>query len=111
MAGSDLPETQANDPRGCGSSDEVTPRTDKDTRRRSGPGDLARRDRNPAHPADRLHNWGQADESSYWQITVTDDTATWQTKLSQFELPASTRAMPDSFRVGGNHRGRALCSK
>jgi len=55
QGGSDLPETRANDPRDCGSSDEVTPRTDKDWRRRIGPDDLARCDRNPALSADRLH--------------------------------------------------------
>ena len=53
--GSDLPETRANDPRDCGSSGEVTPRNDKDLRRRSGPDNLSRRDQNPAPSADRLH--------------------------------------------------------
>jgi hypothetical protein len=55
--GRDLPETRVSDPRDCGSSDEVTPQTDKDSGRRRGPGDLARRDRYPAPPADRLHHW------------------------------------------------------
>src|SRR5687768_16704389 len=56
-SGSALPEMRADDPRDCGSSNEVMPRTDRALRRRSGPDVLARRDRNPAHSAVRLHSW------------------------------------------------------
>jgi hypothetical protein len=73
LIGSDLRETRANDPRDCGSSGEVTPRTDKDSRRRRGPDDLARRDRNPALSTDRLHTslLGEGAGGLLWALVCT----------------------------------------